>query len=103
VRCLAKELVENDLWINEKGAEEEKLKKETQKRRKRAEQHELCRLPTNRGKWNGTCFRHAKQPYQKYKCSFGCGAFTRQYCVCDKSLMLCQECYAIHKGETIEL
>lgn len=101
VRDLAKELVTNEVWIKEKGVEEEKIKKEDRKRKRRAEKHELRKLPTNRGKWNGRCFRKVKQAYQKYKCSYGCGTMTREYCLCDKNLMLCRECYALHKTEEI--
>lgn len=99
VRALAKELVENEIWVNEKGAEERREQRYTQRKRKRAEMHELCKIPAGRGKWNGRSFRKVKQMYQKYKGSYKCGMFTRTYCICDKVLMLCSECYAIHKSE----
>ena len=81
--------------------EEEKIKKESKKRKKRAEKYELCRPPTNCGKWNGHCFWKVKQPYQKYKYSYGYVTMTQKYCLCDKVLMLYQECYTLHKTEEI--
>ena len=94
-----KELIENDDWIREKGEEEEKSKKQRESKRRRIEKHELLRIPTGYGKWKGGCFREVAFQYQKYKYSFDCKRMVRTYCSCDKALILCHECYAVHKAK----
>ena len=97
MRELCKEMMENEDYKKAKDIYE----RETLIRRKRVEDHELCKIPAGRGKWNGTCFRKVKMEYQKYKCAYGCGSMIRTYCICDRALMLCNECYSLHKAEHI--
>ena len=99
VRGLCNELINNEVYSSHKSDEEENSKNIGGKRRKRVEEHVLCKIPARHGKWNGKMFRPMKQSYQKYRCSYGCGSMIRTYCICDKSLMLCNECYSIHKAE----
>lgn len=67
------------------------------KRRRVSQDHKLKRLKTGNGKWQGHRWSTAKQAYQKYRCcGDGCTALIRTYCACDKSLMLCTDCYAKH-------
>ena len=100
-RMLAKELIENKLWVSQKEKESQEDEATNGSRRtRRVEDHELMKIPSYRGKWNGRCFRKVKDSYQKYKCSSqGCIKRVRTYCKCDKVLILCMECYAIHKNE----
>ena len=99
VRELCKEMIENDEYKEAKEKDENDNQKRSSKRLKRVEEHQLCKLPAGHGKWNGKEFRATSQPYQKYRCSSGCGSMIRAYCLCDKTLMFCNECYAIHKAE----
>ena len=99
VRELCKEMIENDEYKQAKDKNKNDNDKRSSKRLKRVEEHMLCKLPAGCRKWNGTNFRATSQPYQKYRCSSGCGSMIRTYCLCDKTLMLCNECYSIHKAE----
>ena len=99
VRDLAKELIENEDWRRERGEEEDKRERQGERKRRRAEYHEIMKIPTGCGKWDGRCFRKVKCKYQKYTCTAGCGRMIRTYCSCDKSLILCNECFAVHKAE----
>ena len=99
VRELCQEMIENAVYRQTKADSEDKEEEVSGKRRKRVEEHELCKIPAGFGKWNSTRFWPMKQNYQKYRCSYGYGAMIRTYCVCDKSLMLCTECYSVHKAE----
>ena len=99
VRELCKEMIENDEYKEAKEKDENDNEKRSSKRLKRAEEHMLCKLLAGHGKWNGKEFRATSQPYQKYRCSSGCGSMIRTYCLCDKTLMLCNECYSIHRAE----
>ena len=98
-RNLAEELINNQLWKIEKQNMEEEERERDQKRPKRVEEHELLKFPTGRGMWDGHKFVKCKQPYQKYLCRFKCGRKVRSYCKCDKALILCNECYAVHHAE----
>ena len=70
------------------------------KKWKRIEEHELIKMPPYCGKWNGVEFVRVMQKYQKYVCTTpNCTNRVRTYCKCDKSLVLCMECYTIHKNE----
>ena len=99
IRTLCKEMVQNDDYKKARAEKEGLNEKRTCKRAKRMEEHQLCKILAGHGKWNGTEFRMMSQPYQKYRCSSGCGSMIRTYCLCDKTLMLCNECYSIHKIE----
>ena len=99
-RMLAQELVNNDMYKAEKKRQE---REETQESKlwKRVEEHELLKIPPFHGKWNGTKFIRTRDRYQKYVCvTQHCDKRVRTYCKCDKSLVLCHECYAIHKNES---
>jgi len=99
-RRLAKELIENEMWERQKKDDKESDTNKT-KKWKRVEEHELIKMPQYRGKWNGHEFVPVVQKYQKYLCTTpNCRNRVRTYCKCDKSLVLCMECYAIHKNET---
>ena len=99
VRELCKEMIENEEYTEACKKKDGETEKVTGKRRKRTEEHELCKIPAGRGKWNGKEFRVMSQQYQKYRCSTGCGNMIRTYCICDRSIMFCAECYSLHKAE----
>ena len=99
LRDLCKEMIENEDYEKARADKEDANEKLTGKRAKRAEEHELCKILAGRGKWNGKEFRKMKQTYQKYRCSGGCGSMIRTYCLCDKTLLLCYDCYSVHKAE----
>ena len=103
-RRLAKELIENDMWERQKKKDIERDNENnnnSSKKWKRIEEHELIKMPPYRGKWNGVEFVRVMQKYQKYVCTTpNCTNRVRTYCKCDKSLVLCMECYTIHKNET---
>ena len=58
--------------------------------------HELCRIQTYRGRWNGKEFPKIRTEYSKLRCSWGCGALIRTFCRCNCNLMLCPHCYGEH-------
>ena len=100
-RMLADELISNTMWSSEKKkAAAEEVASGNTKPWKRVEEHELLKMPPYCGKWNGKQFSRVKQMYQKYVCvTPNCDRRVRTYCKCDKSLILCNECYALHKNE----
>ena len=53
ILACAKDLVENDEWVNENDEIEEKEIKRRSKHQKRAEWHKLLKLPRVCEKWNG--------------------------------------------------
>ena len=62
-------------------------------------QHEIVHLLKRHGKWDGSTFKEMKQDYQKYHCSGKCGTMCCTYCICNKSAILCDSCFAIHYVE----
>ena len=60
VRELCREMIENAVYRQAKADSEDKEEEVSGKRRKRVEEHELCKIPAGFGKWNGTYFRPMK-------------------------------------------
>ncbi len=101
VRELADEMINNSSYVKAKKWREEDSAQCGGKRKSRGEvQHELVRISTGHGKWDGSCFPSLNQLYQKYVCSTKtCPNRIRTYCSCNKYLMLCGMCWAVHLGE----
>ena len=58
-------------------------------------------MPSNFFHTKKEIFTGVVQKYQEYVCTTpNCTNRVRTYCKCYKSLVLCMECYAIHKNET---
>ena len=60
------EMIRNGEYKKAKTDKEREDENKGAKRRKRVEEHELCKIPAGRGKWNGVEFRPMEQDYHKY-------------------------------------
>ncbi len=66
-------------------------------RRSTEREHQLIKIPKFEGSRLGSV---TKKAYQQVRCKWqGCDKFTRQYCSCDRNLVLCQGCMVMHLAE----
>ena len=65
-----------------------------------ASDHEHLTRPAGTGKWNParSTWKRLKSKYSKTKCAT-CPRTCRTYCSCDRSVVMCKECWAMHLGE----
>jgi hypothetical protein len=95
-RRLAKSLIFNP-WLEE----EERLSKEVltprASKRNSSSRHELMTRPHHSGKYDANTRKWAKtkKKYPVLNCS-DCKAKTRNYCLCDPAIPLCDRCFGVH-------
>ena len=99
-RNLCDEMINNSEWQDEMKQKLDELEvtspQQRKRKTKRVMEHELATMGAGMGKWNNGTMKPTKQKYQKYRCAYKCGRTCRTYCVCDRSLVLCNLCFAIH-------
>ncbi len=93
---LAEKMIHNKLDSN--GNVTVEVTAPTLRKTRSKNKHELVCRPHFRGKWDPKKKNWAKvkQKYQKVRCD-NCGFKCRTFCSCDRSVTLCNNCFADHK------
>jgi len=58
------------------------------------DEHGLVNCPYFTGKWLGSSWKKAKDKYHKTPCA--CGNQSRTYCMCNKGVTMCLDCFNRH-------